>query len=59
MRLKTTRWALAYWLLLGLLPVLSHRTKAQTTPTQTLTFAASADTYVDGGSPTTNFNSAL
>src|SRR5215510_14190606 len=55
---KPRRWALAYWLLLGLLPILSHRTKAQTPPTQTLTFAAAADTYVDANVASTNFNSA-
>src|SRR5262245_12010848 len=58
MRLKHTRWALAYLLLLGLLPIRSVRTKAQTSPTQTLTFGAIADSYVDANSATTNFNSA-
>src|SRR5262249_45369535 len=54
-----TRWALAYLLLLGLLPIRSVRTKAQTSPTQTLTFGAIADSYVDANSATTNFNSAV
>src|SRR5262245_32031055 len=58
MRLKHTRWALAYLLLLGLLPIRSVRTTAQTSPTQTLTFGAIADSYVDANVASTNFNSA-
>src|SRR2546430_13187374 len=46
------------WLLLALLPLLSHRGAAQVAPSTTLTFNSTADTYVDGGSATTNFNSA-
>src|SRR5262249_43806443 len=55
MRLKHTRWALAYLLLLGLLPIRSVRTKAQTSPTQTLTFGAIADSYAaQNSAPTTS-----
>src|SRR2546430_11710308 len=46
------------WLLLALLPLLSHRGAAQVAPSTTLTFSSTADTYVDGGSATTNFNSS-
>src|SRR5437660_12752154 len=46
------------WLLLALLPLLSHRGAAQVAPTTTLSFNSTADAYVDGGSATTNFNSA-
>src|SRR5690242_17869041 len=49
------RRTLGYWAILALLPILSHRTKAQAPPTETLTFASVADTYVDAGSATTNF----
>src|SRR5439155_10288542 len=42
------------WLLLALLPLLSHRGAAQVAPTTTLSFNSTADTYVDGGSATTN-----
>src|SRR5262245_19995034 len=59
MQLRAALRALPVLLLFGLLPVLSHRSKAQTPPTQALTFAASADSYVDAGSPTTNFNTAV
>src|SRR5947208_6415271 len=46
------------WLLLALLPLLSHRGAAQVAPSTTLTFSSTADTYVDSGSATTNFNSS-
>ena len=46
------------WLLLALLPLLSHRGAAQVAPSTTLSFNSTADTYVDGGSATTNFNSS-
>ncbi|HEY3189775.1 MAG TPA: DNRLRE domain-containing protein, partial [Solirubrobacteraceae bacterium] len=46
------------WLLLALLTLLSHGAPAQVAPSATLTFNATADTYVDSGSATTNFNSS-
>src|SRR5207253_9219539 len=46
------------WLLLALLPLLSHRGAAQVEPSTTLTSSSTADTYVDGGSATTNCNSS-
>src|SRR5256712_14189041 len=52
------RKALGFWFILGLLPFLSHRGKAQVMPTTTLTFNSTADTYVDSGSTTKNFNSS-
>src|SRR5438876_5586235 len=60
MRLRHTvaRRALGFWIVLGLLPFLSHRGKAQALPSTTLTFNSTADTYVDSGSTTKNFNSS-
>src|SRR5438128_12483028 len=60
MRLRhaVARRALGFWIVLGLLPFLSHRGKAQVMPTTTLTFNSTADTYVDSGSTTKNFNSS-
>src|SRR5438445_180334 len=57
-RRRITPGTAGAWLLLALLPLLSHRGAAQVAPTTTLTFNSAADTYVDGGSATTNFNSA-
>src|SRR5438094_625717 len=57
-RRRVTPGAAAPWLLLALLPLLSHRGAAQVAPTATLTFNSTADTYVDSGSATTNFNSS-
>src|SRR5438128_6254186 len=45
-------------LLLALLPLLSRGGIAQVAPTTALTFNATADTYVDSGSATTNFNAS-
>src|SRR5262245_45604718 len=50
------RAARGLWLLLALLPLLGHRGIAQVPPATTLAFAPTADTYVDSGSPTANFN---
>src|SRR5439155_673331 len=60
MRFRHTvaRRALGFWIVLGLLPFLSHRGKAQALPSTTLTFSSTADTYVDSGSATKNFNSS-
>src|SRR5438128_4195900 len=60
MRLRhaVARRALGFWIVLGLLPFLSHRGKAQALPSTTLTFNSTADTYVDSGSTTKNFNSS-
>ncbi len=45
--------------MLGLLSLLSHRgTAATATPTTTLTFSATADTYVDASGATKNFGTA-
>src|SRR5438067_2139176 len=57
-RRRVTPGAAAPWLLLALLPLLSHRGAAQVAPTATLTFSSTADTYADSGSATTNFNSS-
>src|SRR5437773_7362517 len=57
-RRRVTPGAAAPWLLLALLPLLSHRGAAQVAPTATLTFSSTADTYADSGSATKNFNSS-
>src|SRR5438093_3104284 len=60
-RKAARRGALGLWIVLALLPFVSHRggkAKAQALPSTTLTFSSTADTYVDSGSATTNFNSS-
>src|SRR5262245_57869797 len=44
------------WVVLAFLPLLGHGGGAQVPPVETLTFAPAADTYVDSGLPTTNFD---
>ena len=59
-RKAARRGALGLWIVLALLPFVSHRggkAKAQALPSTTLTFSSTADTYVDSSSPTVNFNS--
>ncbi|TMA39097.1 MAG: DNRLRE domain-containing protein, partial [Deltaproteobacteria bacterium] len=61
-RKAVRRGALGLWIVLALLPFVAHRggkAKAQALPSTTLTFNSTADTYVDSGSPTKNFNSSV
>src|SRR5438128_8582228 len=61
-RKAARRGALGLWIVLALLPFVSHRggkAKAQALPSTTLTFSSTADTYVDSGSATKNFNSSV
>ena len=58
-RHSVARRAFGFWLLLLLLPFLSHRGTAQTPPTTTLTLLPVADTYADASVPTSIFGTAV
>src|SRR6185437_13923471 len=56
---RSFAWRAVVWSgALALLHILTGAAAGQATPATTLTFSSLADTYVDAGSTTTNFNTA-